>query len=177
MKKVAVGSTNPTKIQATKIAFEKIFPEETWEIIGTSVPSGIPDQPKSTEQTIQGAQNRAQRALETLQADFGVGLEGGMQKIGERWLETGWIVIKDKNGNEGIGSSIHMLVPPKLISHIEQGKELGVATDIEFITIESGKKQGFFGLMTNNAIDRTNAYADGVISALSRFLHPHLFEM
>lgn len=173
--KIAVGSTNPTKIQAARMAFEKVFPQEKIEVVGIKVSSGIPDQPIGFSQTIKGATNRAKKALEKTDADFGVGEEGGMQEIDGRWLETGWCVVVDKNGQIGIGSSIHMEVPPKLLKHIKDGKELGVATDIAFSTIESGKKMGFFGLMTNGHIDRTAAYADGIITALSRFLHPDLF--
>lgn len=201
--KIAVGSTNPTKINAARIAFEKVFPQETIEVIGVTVDSGIPNQPMNHQQTIQGAINRAKAALEKTQADFGVGEEGGMQRFDfttrvlyspstilaevspspkgraqgkeKLWFETGWCCVVDNKGTVGIGSSIHMEVPPRLMKHIHEGKELGVATDIAFKVIDAGKKMGFFGLMTNGHIDRTIAYADGIITALSRFLHPQLF--
>lgn len=178
--RVAVGSENPTKINAAKIAFVKVFPSKSIEVIGLKVSSGIPDQPKGYKQTIEGATNRARRALEKSDADFGVGLEGGMQEMNlgngnTQWFETGWCVVVGKKGDVGIGSSIHMEVPEKMMKHIHNGKELGKATDIEFATIDTGKNAGFFGLMTNNHVDRTNAYADGIITALVRFLHPDLF--
>lgn len=173
--KIAVGSTNPTKITAAQIAFEKVFPQENIEVIGVKVSSGVSNQPKGEKETITGATNRAKAALKEAHADFGIGEEGGMNEIDGKWFETGWCVVVDTNGTIGIGSAIRMEVPQKLMKHIHDGKELGDATDIEFSTIESGKKQGFFGLMTNGTIDRSKAYADGVISALTRFLHPHLF--
>ncbi len=173
--KIAVGSTNPTKINAAKMAFEKVFPTEIVEVIGIKVSSGIPDQPQGDKQTIEGATNRAKAALEQVSADYGVCEEGGMQNIGEQWFETGWCVVVDRKGKIGIGSSIYMEVPQKMMKHIHAGKELGTATDIEFATIDAGKKAGFFGLMTNGHIDRATAYADGIISALTRFLHPNLF--
>ena len=174
--RVAVGSTNPTKINAARIAFEKVFPHEIIEVVSVKVASGIPDQPKGDSQTILGATNRAKRALQqTKDTDFGVGQEGGMSEINGQWVETGWCAVVDNKGVIGIGSSIRMVVPSKLLHHIKKGKELGKATDIEFKTIESGKNAGFFGLMTNGSIDRMSAYADGIISALTRFLHPDLF--
>lgn len=179
--KIAVGSENPTKINAAKMAFEKVFPNDLIEVVSIKVSSGIPDQPKGYAQTIEGATNRAKRALEHVKdADFGVGEEGGMQEMHlenteSQWFETGWCVVVDRNEKIGIGSSIHMEVPQKMMKHIHIGKELGEATDIEFKTLESGKNAGFFGLMTNNHIDRTAAYADGIISALTRFLHPNLY--
>ena len=184
--KIVVGSENPTKIHAAKMAFMKAFPNEPLEVVGVKVSSGVPDQPQGQNQTIEGAINRAKRALEqTPDADFGVGEEGGMQPFDfvytgsvqnkEKWFETGWCVVIDTKGLIGIGSSIHMEVPPKLMKHVSEGKELGTATDIAFATVESGKQAGFFGLMTNNHIDRTSAYADGILAALTRFLHPRLY--
>lgn len=173
--RIVTGSDNPTKINAARIAFEKFFPNESIEVIGRKVDSGVSNQPKSENETITGAINRAKRALQATDADFGVGQEGGMNQIENKWFETGWCVVIDKSGLIGIGSSIHMEIPPQLLEHIKNGNELGVATDIAFNTIESGKNAGFFGLMTNGNIDRTNAYADGIISALTRFLHPKLF--
>lgn len=45
MKKVIVASTNPVKIEATKIGLSKMFPQESFDVRGFSVPSGISDQP------------------------------------------------------------------------------------------------------------------------------------
>lgn len=158
------------------MAFEKVFPTEKIEVVGVKVSSGIPDQPIGFSQTIKGAINRAHAALFSIKdADFGVGEEGGMQEIDGKWFETGWCAVVDRNEQAGIGSSVHMEVPKKLLKHVHAGKELGEATDIEFSVIESGKNAGFFGLITNGHIDRTAAYADGIISALTRFLHPQLF--
>ena len=53
--------------------------------------------------------------------------------------------------------------------------ELGVVDDILFKTKDSKKKEGHFGLMTNNKLNRKLAYQHGVISALIRFIHPNLF--
>lgn len=173
---IAVGSTNPVKINAARIAFEKVFPNETIEVVGGNISSGVSNQPTGDKETILGATNRAKKVLEELHADFGVGEEGGMNEVEGKWFETGWCVVIDKKGAVGIGSAIRMEVPPELLHHINGGeKELGVATDIAFGTIESGKNAGFFGLMTNGQIDRTTAYADGIIAALTRFLHPNLF--
>lgn len=37
--KVVVGSTNPVKINAVKLAFEKVWPNEKWEVTGIKVSS------------------------------------------------------------------------------------------------------------------------------------------
>lgn len=174
--KVAVGSTNPVKIEATKKAFKKVWPDKKWEVIGLEISSSVSDQPMSDKESIKGARNRAKGTIRKSAADFGVGLEGGLQQISDKWFDTGWIVIIDKNGVEGIGSTIRMHTPQKMIQMVKKGMEIGEADDILFKTKNSKQKKGHFGLMTNNAIDRVNAYKDGVISALARFIHPNIFQ-
>ena len=62
MKKVIIASKNPVKINATKQAFESVFPTEQFEFIGIRVPSFVSDQPMSDEETLEGAINRAENA-------------------------------------------------------------------------------------------------------------------
>lgn len=172
---VAVGSKNPVKIEAVLLAFRAVFPKENWEVFGADVFSGVSDQPMSDAESIQGARNRARHAIKGLDADYGVGLEGGLQKIGDHHFDCGWIVVVDKNGNEGIGSTIKIMTPPRIMELIHQGNELGTANDVVFNKTNSKQAEGHFGLMTRNVITRTYGYRDGTISALSRFVHPQLF--
>lgn len=173
--KVVVGSTNPIKIAAVRSAFTRVWPEQTWDIQGLKVPSGIPDQPTHDEETIRGARNRARRALEEGNAAYGVGLEGGLQRVDGYWFESGWVVIVDGKGGEGIGSSIRLPLPECMVRMIEQGMELGEVVDEIFQQRNSGQTAGFFGLMTEGAITRETAYADGVVSALGCFVQAELF--
>lgn len=176
MKKVAVGSKNPTKIEAVKLAFEAVWPDERWEVEGVDVDSGVSSQPMSARESFKGATNRAKRALKQFNADFGVGLEGGIQKIAGAWLEGGWIVIIDKNGKKGMGTSILMNHPQKILDMINRGMELGEVTDLLFKRSNSKQAEGHFGIMTKNLITRTSGYRDGVITALVRFIHPDLYD-
>ncbi len=173
--KIVVGSTNPVKIEATKIAFEKVWPGQTWLVEGWSVASSVSDQPMSDAETIEGATNRAKAAIKLTRADYGVGIEGGIQQIGDHWFDCGWVVVIDQKGTIGIGSSARVLTPPKMMEKIMAGKELGQVIDDFFETSNAKQSIGHFGLMTNHAITRTSGYVDGVVMALVRFLHPHLF--
>lgn len=175
--KIAVGSTNPAKLQAVTLAFSEVWPDERWEIVGVDVSSGVASQPMSDKESIKGAMNRAKRAIKQIDADFGVGLEGGIHKIGKEWFDKGWIVVIDKHGKKGMGTSINMHTPPKMIEMILKDKlELGEINDILFKTKNSKHGDGHFGLMTKNLITRTEGYKDGVISALVRFIHPEFYE-
>jgi len=173
--KVAVGSKNPVKIEAVKLAFEKVFPKEHWDVEGADVASGVSDQPMSDEESIRGARARAQKARDALNADFGVGLEGGLQQIGNDWFDCGWISIFDTQGIEGIGSSVRMHTPDKMIEMVHEGMELGLVNDKLFGIENSKQGDGHFGLMTKNAITRTTGYTEAVIAALARFIRPEVY--
>ncbi|KAI8616815.1 Non-canonical purine NTP phosphatase/PRRC1 [Chytriomyces sp. MP71] len=124
---VAVGTTNAAKLSAVRKALEVLFPDKAsaLEVRGVGVKSGVSDQPMCDEETIQGATNRAQRALDSdTEAQFGIGIEGGCQKIGERWFEAGWTVVVDRNGTVGIGSSARYELSLKIMGHLLSGVEL-----------------------------------------------------
>jgi len=174
--RIAVGSENPVKIAAVKEAFEKVWPNKSFEVIGAKVLSGVSDQPMNLSHTIKGSTRRAKLAIKKVNADFGVGLEGGLEKIGKEWFDAGWIVVIDKKGTIGMGGSIRMHTPKSMMTLIKRGIELGVVNDIVFKKKNSKMGDGHFGNMTNNAITRKDGYRDGVISALARFIHPEIYK-
>ena len=91
--KAIVGSKNPVKIEAVRNAFSKYF--KNIEIIGLNVGSGVSNQPKSDEETIGGAKNRATQCLtKDNEADFGIGIEGGLEYIENNLYAFAWIVIR-----------------------------------------------------------------------------------
>lgn len=173
--KITVGSENPVKIEAVRSAFKLVWPDGQWEITGIKASSGVSDQPMSDEESIRGAKNRAKEALRVPGTDFGVGLEGGIQKIGEDYFDCGWVVVADRQGNEGIGSTARIITPPKMMAMVEKGTELGTVDDIIFNKTNSKQADGHFGIMTNNVVTRAQAYRDGIVMALARFLHPEVF--
>jgi len=175
MIKIAVGSTNPVKIKSVSLAFTKVWPHHHFDVQGVSVSSGVPSQPLSDTESIQGALNRARTAQKLLAADYGVGLEGGLQLIEKLWFNCGWMAVIDKQGIVGLGSTARIITPPPMVDMIKKGTELGSVVDHFFGTKNAKQGVGHFGLMTNQAITRESGYTDGVIMALVRFLHPELF--
>lgn len=175
MKTIVVASKNPVKINATKEAFEKVFPKEKFIVIGSIVPSGVSDQPMSDEETLLGAKNRAQGARKKrVKADYWVGLEGGIDTFGGDLVTFAWGVILDRV-RSGEAKSASMLLPKKVVELIHQGKELGDADDIVFNRKNSKQENGTVGILTNDAITRTDLYRDTVILALIPFLNPTLY--
>lgn len=176
MKKIIVGSTNPTKIDAARQAFESVWPEERFEAEGVKVDSGVSDQPMTFDETIRGAKNRARAAMLLHEADFAVGLEAGLEEYSEGWFESGWVAVLDADGNFGVGSSAVMPIPEPIMKGIRKGKELGEV--IDELTGRTGVKhqEGFFGLISCGTITRTSAFKDGTVLALARFARPEFFE-
>ena len=123
--KIAVGSLNPVKLAAVKEAFSIVWPDTVSDVIGVVVISGVSAQPMSDIESIKGAINRAKKSITEVEADYGVGLEGGLQKIGERWFDCGWIAVIDNQGYLGIASTAKVETPPKIITMVKEGMELG----------------------------------------------------
>ena len=166
--KIAVGSTNNAKLEAAKIAVHKMFPQA--EIIGVSVRSKVSDQPKSDKESIKGAINRARSAQKKTGANYGIGMEGGIQKIGKSWFESGWIAIVDKKGNLGLGSSARFEMSGKLAKELLSGRELRDVMNELTNRNDVHETDGAMGVLTAGHLKRAEAYSHGIIFAFAPFL-------
>ncbi|MEJ5200799.1 MAG: inosine/xanthosine triphosphatase [Anaerolineales bacterium] len=176
MKTIVLASENPVKIQAVLNGFQKMFPEETFQIHTASVPSGVNAQPMTSAETLTGAMNRAQNAATIIaKADFWVGIEGGVEETNEGEMAAfAWVVIIGQD-IIGKGKSGTFFLPPPVCNLIRQGKELGEADDIVFDRKNSKQDNGAIGLLTDNAIDRKGLYEHAVILALVPFKNLTLY--
>lgn len=169
-----IGSQNTVKISAVKSGFEAVWPDTQFEFVPRSVESSVSAQPMTDEETIKGALHRAGAVLGD--ADYGVGLEGGINQIDKNWFSCGWAVVVNRAGDMGIGSSPRIMLPPAVIDLIHQGMELADIDDRLFETSRSGQGEGNFGLMTGGLITRQSAYTQAVIVALTRFIQSKIFQ-
>jgi inosine/xanthosine triphosphatase len=175
MKKVIIASKNPVKIQAVKNGFEKMFPNQEFELIGVSVPSNVADQPFSNDETFLGAKNRADNASsEVKDADFYVGIEGGIEHIESEMEAFAWVVIKSA-GKYGKARTGTFFLPKQVVELIKEGKELGEADDIVFKRNNSKQENGAVGILTGDVIDRTKYYTEAIILALIPFKNIDLY--
>ncbi len=181
MHTIIVASKNPVKIQAAREGFERMFPGESFLIQGVSVPSGVSVQPFTSQETLQGAINRAQAArLAVPEATYWIGIEGGVSLEPEGHLTReelwayAWVAIlsSDRSGKGCTGS---FALPPEVAELVKQGKELGEADDIVFGRTNSKQENGAVGLLTENIIDRAAFYEQAVILALIPFKNPVLY--
>lgn len=173
---VAIGSQNPVKVNCTKKAFSSCWPKIEFEYIAVTVPSGVKDQPLSDKECILGAKNRAKRALKIAKTDYGVGIEGGIIKMNGNFFARAWVVVVNKMGVVGFGSSLSAPVPPKYMKLIKKGIELGKVNDMITGRENTKHDNGYFGFISDNLVTREKGYTDAVIMALARFRKPEIFE-
>jgi len=175
MKKVIIASRNPVKINAAKIGFEKMFPDESFKFEGVSVSSDVSDQPTDNQETMTGAVNRAENAKKNFSsADYWVGIEGGIERKHGEMEAFSWVAIRSKE-LDGKARTGTFFLPKKIVELIDAGKELSEADDIVFECTDSKQKNGSVGILTKNIIDRTKYYTEAVILSLIPFKNPDIY--
>lgn len=170
--KIIVASHNPVKVNAARQAFETQFPGHSIEIGSADVDSGAGDQPASDTATRQGARTRAIRASEVIpNADYWVGLEGGIEVLDDQLMAFAWMAIKGPSGDISEARSVTLPLPPAIKKLVEQGMELGDANDRVFATINSKQGGGAYGLLTDGLYTRESIYVQTLIIALIPFVN------
>jgi inosine/xanthosine triphosphatase len=176
MKSIILASTNPVKRDAVLTGFLRMFPNDEFYIQGIAVPSGVSDQPLDSGETLQGALNRSARAAAARpEADYWVGIEGGVENLAGKLAAFAWVVVRS---NQGLGKSRTgtFFLPPAVTELIRAGKELGEAGDLVFGRINSKTENGAVGLLTRDVIVRAELYAHAVVLALIPFKNGDLYE-
>jgi inosine/xanthosine triphosphatase len=174
MIKIVVASKNPVKIEAVREGLSA-FLNDSIEILGVSVDSGVSDQPMSNADTLIGAKNRVNNAMFQFSGyDFYVGIEGGVEDSDSGLMAFAWIVIS--NGEKtGKARTAGFFLPPEVARLVHEGMELGDADDIVFAKSNSKQQNGAVGLLTNDVITRKSLYLPAVQMAFIPFLNQELY--
>jgi len=174
MIRIVVASKNPVKLEAVNDGLS-VFLNDSVEITGVSVISGVSDQPMSDLETLNGAEIRVKNTQSQFpDFDFYVGIEGGVEESTAGLMAFAWIVIS--NGTKtGKARTAGFFLPPEVATLVHQGMELGDADDIVFSKQNSKQKNGAVGLLTNDIITRKSLYMPAVQMAFIPFLNPELY--
>lgn len=159
--KIAVGSLNKIKIEATRSAFLRFYDEV--EVFGVDVQSGVPEQPKENE-TRQGSINRARRCIGD--ADYGVGLEAGVFEMEDGLYDVQYCSIVDKANKITIGHGPGFRYPDAVKEKVEKGWTVGDAFNTMYEWERKGMGEGAIGCLTKGVITRTQLSEQAVIAAL-----------
>jgi len=167
VKTLVVASKNPVKSNAALGGFKRMFPEEKFQLRTLSVESGVGHQPMTEAETLQGAENRARAAAHAApEADFWVGIEGGIEDLSDGMLAYAWIVVLSA-GPTGKGRTGGFLLPEAVARLVREGRELGDANDRVFGRQNSKQQEGAIGLLTGKVMDRTELYEHAMVLALA----------
>ena len=150
MSKTYVGTTNPVKIEAVKAVLIDS------EVIGLKVPSNVSSQPKSDQETIQGALNRA-KALP--RDGIRIGLEAGVQELDGIIYLINWGVLIDQDDNIYYAGGTRLPLPYNIGKRLFD-EEIELADVInEYYNREDIKHQeGAVGILTGNCVKRVDIF-------------------
>ncbi len=175
---ILIGTMNDVKIEALKDAIKDYQDIKDADIIGVKTGSGVSDQPKTLDETIQGAINRAEGCYRD-GCMFSVGIESGLmevQKARTGYIENTVCAIYDGE-KTAIGLSSGFECPEKIIECVKDGKDLNDATKEIGLTSDEriGSKQGLIGLLTRGRIIRKHYTTDAIIMALIQIENKGLY--
>ncbi|MBN2303166.1 MAG: DUF84 family protein [Anaerolineae bacterium] len=173
--RIAIGSTNPVKCNASRAVLKPLYPGA--QFVSIEVPSGVSSQPWGDVETRTGAHNRARAVLAQTGADLGVGLEGGVQDSEFGLMTCAWCVLVNAEGRTGVGGNSCVLLPGAVATHIRQGGELGAAMDRLVHEQNTRQRNGAIGILTGDLETRQSAYETIIRLALAPFQHPDWYTM
>lgn len=172
---VIVGSKNPIKLSSTEEAFSAAFFKD-FLVNGVNAGSLVSDQPMGDEETLRGAINRAKNSqIAFPEADYWVGIEGGVGRDDSGMNAFAWIYVLDKAGLFGKAKTGCFYLPQGISDLINQGMELGAADDQFFVKENSKQSGGSVGILTHGVVNRKEYYTQAIILALIPFLNKEFY--
>ncbi len=176
--KVAVGSTNPVKVEATRNVMAKIYGRSKVRVQGVKVSSGVPSQPIGF-QTVQGAINRALEALKAAEADLGVGIEAGLfpqERTLTGYMDFQWCAIADRDGKITLGCGPGFEMPPRVVEGVLKGEgEVGSLIEKLFGVRRVKETIGAIGILSKGIIDRVKLAEIAVLMAMIPRMNPETY--
>ncbi len=167
--KIFVGSLNPAKVEAVRELLAE-YPEfANSEVVGFEAASGVSDQPKSLDETLRGAMNRAKHAWQ--EAGLAFGLESGLMEV--PYTRTGHMdicvcaIYDGETYLHGISSAWEC--PPDMTKMmLEDGLDMQEACYRSGRTTDPkiGSSMGVLGLLTEGRLDRKTYTKQAILMAM-----------
>ena len=174
---IKVGSRNEVKVGAVAEILREYPHLAEAQVEGTETNSGVSSQPKSLDETIQGAMNRARSAHEG--SDYGIGIESGLMAVPN--TKSGFMdvcVCAIYDGKEfHLGLSSAWEFPNKEVTRLmmEEGLDMNQAVHRAGLTKNPkvGSQEGAIGILTKGRMDRKEYTKQALRTAL---IHLEQFE-
>ncbi len=167
--KVVVASENRVKVSAAEETLKEYSMFSDAEISCVSADSGVSPQPKSLEETVQGAMNRAERSFKD--CDYSIGIESGLMEVPH--TKSGSMdfcacsIYDGKEHNIGLSCAFEF---PKKVTEMIHG--LGIDANDAFYKAgltkdkKIGSSEGAIGLLTKGRVTRKEYTKQAVRMAL-----------
>jgi inosine/xanthosine triphosphatase len=177
--KLSIGSKNPTKVAALKEILSEYDFLSGAEIASVDADSGVSSQPKSTEETITGAINRARAAF--VNCDYSFGIESGLMHIPQAkcgYMDFSACIIYD--GKETcLGLSSAFEFPLELTRLIrEEGLDANEASFRIGLTSHKkiGSLEGAVGILTKGRVTRKDYTKQAIRMAMIQIENSSLYK-
>lgn len=166
---IAVGSSNPVKIKGIKKAFSHYIRE--FKLYSISVDNCVGSQPWGYGEIFKGAWCRSINALKKIDgADYGVGLEAGVVRHGDRYYILQVCCIISSDGDSAFGLSPGFEAPKEVVEPIIKGIFDELEGAVESITEAKrvGEREGLVGIMSKGLVKRVDLSYYATLMALIR---------
>lgn len=167
--KIKIGSVNKIKVEALREILQDYSHLRDAVISAADILSDIADQPKSLEETIQGAMNRAKNAFYDCMYSFGI--ESGLMAVPN--TKTGFMDVcacAIFDGNEyHLGLSSAWEAPKQVVRYmIDEGLNMNDAALKAGLTKNPtiGSAEGLVGIMTKGRLTRKEYTKEAIRTAL-----------
>lgn len=167
--KINIGSKNPAKVDAVKEILQDYSHLRNAQINTPEIISEVSSQPKSLEDTVLGAINRARNAF--LNCDYSFGIESGLMTV--PYTKTGYMdvcVCAIFDGKEyHLGLSSAWEAPKEITNYIlNDGLDMNEAAYKAGLTKNRkvGSAEGLIGIVTKGRLTRKEYTKEAVRTAL-----------
>ena len=177
--KVIIGSKNPHKIDAVREIFSEsdLFGHALYE--GIASPSLVSNQPRSLEETIRGAVNRAKNIF--LDCDYSVGIESGFMEVpftkSGHMNVTVCVIYDGKMNHIGLSSAFET---PQNVTHSIMHENLELDEAWQKHNLTTNERIGYAGgvilPLTMGRLDRKEYTKEAVRMALIHIENPALYK-
>jgi non-canonical (house-cleaning) NTP pyrophosphatase len=189
--KIAIATERKAKLEAVRAAAGRLasLGLRGWEkntFIPRSVDSGVSATPTSDSELMEGARSRVaslRRLLisEGLQADYYIGLEGGLHVemvVGKRLVFLrGWVYASnDQPGQGRFGCTPSVELPDEIAEAVlVQSEDLGVVIDRFAGRSDIKSNEGTWGVLTAGLITRGRSFEMATLAALAPYYNAPLY--
>lgn len=152
------GTTNLAKLEALREILADYPHLKSSLVEGVKTDSGVADQPRTLEDTVRGAINRAKSAKD--QVDYGVGIESGMMAV--PFTKSGYMDVCAAAIYDGsdvhVGLSSAWEFPDPTVTKLIMERDMNMSEAIYHAGLtqnqDIGQAEGAVGILTKGRVDR-----------------------